>query len=1045
MNKEPVKLDLASIRKRLEAATGKQYWRSLEELAETEGFEYFLQREFPRLASEWDDGPGRRKFLKLMGASLALAGLSACTKQPTELIMPYVRAPEEVVPGKPLFFATAMPAPGGASPVLVESHLGRPTKVEGNPEHPASLGAAGIYAQASILGLYDPDRSQTLTFEGEIRAWPSFLTALKSELSTQKTKNGAGLRLLTESSFSPAFGSQMQALLKEYPGAKWHVWEPADLQGVRAGAQLAFGSPVNTYYRFDQAELIVSLDADILGNGPASVRYARDFAERRRVRHGHAVMSRLYAVESSPTLTGAKADNRLTMRAAEIEGFAFALAARLGVAGVTANPPEGPQAKWIDVLAKELQAHKGTSAVVPGEYQTPAVHALAHAINAALGNSGRTVVHTDPLEQNPVNPIDSLRELIADIDAGAVDLLAIIDANPVYSAPADLGFRERLLKVPLRMHLGLYHDETGRLCHWHIPKAHYLEAWSDVRAYDGTVSIVQPLIAPLYRGRSPHEFLTAFTERPDTSGYDLVREYWGANRGSLGGGAVKPQPAPGAASANPASARSAAPLPTAATTPPGAASANPASAAPVAGQPAGDFEIWWRRAVHDGFIANSALPARNVTASTAWLSGYQAPQPASGLEIVFRPDPYLYDGRFANNGWLQETPRPLTRITWDNAAHVSPKTAERLRLQNEDVLELRYQGRSLRLPAWIMPGHPDESLTVHLGWGRERAGRVGNQAGFNVNAIRTSNAPWHASGLEVRKTGARYPLAVTQGHHLMENRHLVRAATLEQYKNDPHFAHKVAHEPPKGLTLYPEWKYEGYAWGMTIDQTACVGCNACVVACQAENNIPVVGKEQVIAGREMHWLRIDRYYEGPLEDPETYFQPVLCMHCETAPCEVVCPVNATTHSSEGLNDMTYNRCVGTRYCSHNCPYKVRRFNFFLYSDWDNPSVALQKNPDVTVRSRGVMEKCSYCVQRINHARIEAEKENRAIRDGEILTACQATCPAQAIVFGNINDPNSQVARLKKEDLNYGLLTDLNTRPRTTYLASLSNPHPELEA
>jgi molybdopterin-containing oxidoreductase family iron-sulfur binding subunit len=1039
MNQEPVKLDLASIRARLDGCTGKHYWRSLEELADTEGFKYFLEREFPRLASEWDDGPGRRKFLKLMGASLALAGLTACTKQPTELILPYAKAPEDIVPGKPLFFASAMPMPGGAMPVLVESHMGRPTKIEGNPEHPASLGAADIHCQASVLGLYDPDRSQTLTFEGQIRPWSAFVNAVKSELSTQQAKSGSGIRFLTESFTSPSLAAQLQAILQEYPGAKWHTWEAAASTGARMGAQMAFGAPVNTFYRFDEAAVIVSLDADFLSCGPGAVRYAHDFAARRRVRGGRQEMSRLYAVDSFPTNTGAKADHRLAMKAADVERFAFGLAAALGVAAVSGPALDEQQTRWITALVKDLKAHTGASVVVPGEYQSPAVHALAHAMNQAIGAVGRTVVHTDSIEANPANHLSSLRELAGDIDSGAVDLLVVMGVNPLYDAPADLGFRERFLKVRTRVHLGLYHDETAQLSQWHIPQAHYLEAWGDARAYDGTLSIIQPLIAPLHRGRSAYEFLGVFMkEGGERSPYDMVREYWQANRSSVARGGAFPTggaqaAAAGAGSANPATKLT--PIPA-----PGPGQTTQAQAAAT-----GDFDLWWRRAVHDGFVANSAPAPRNVSASTGWISGYQAQQDVGGIEIVFRPDPYLYDGRFANNGWLQETPRPLTRVTWDNVAHISPATAQRLRLQNEDLVELRYRGRNVRLPAWIMPGHADESVTVHLGYGRNRAGRVGSRVGANVNQLRTSDAPWSGSGLEVRKTGGRYQLAVTQGHHLMENRALVRSATLEHYKQNPEFAHAHAHEPPPGLTLYPQWAYTDNAWGMVIDQTACVGCNACVVACQAENNIPVVGKEEVIRGREMQWLRIDRYYEGPLENPETHFQPVLCMHCETAPCEVVCPVAATVHSSEGLNDMVYNRCVGTRYCSHNCPYKVRRFNFFLYSDWENPTIALQKNPDVTVRSRGVMEKCTYCVQRINNARIEAEKENRPIRDGEVVTACQATCPTQAITFGNIKDPNSQVAQLKKEPLNYGLLADLNTRPRTTYLAELRNPNPELEA
>jgi MoCo/4Fe-4S cofactor protein with predicted Tat translocation signal len=1009
-------LNLASLRKRLESGQGKQYWRSLEELAETEEFNEFLRREFPDNAAEWNDPVGRRQFLRLMGASLALAGLTACTRQPAELIVPYVRKPEEIVPGKPLYFATAMPLGGVATGVLVESHEGRPTKIEGNPDHPASLGATNAFAQASILGLYDPDRAQTITNYGEIRPWSSFVAELLAALSEQSMSAGAGLRLLTETVTSPTLADQLRRLLKDFPAARWHQYEPAGSDGARMGAQLAFGRPVNTIYHFDKADVILSLDSDFLSCGPASLRYAREFTAKRRLEGGNSEMNRLYVVESTPSNTGAIADHRLPLLPSQIERLARTLAARLG-----ALPESAPGADytangdWITALINDLQKARGRSIVIAGDYQSPAVHALAHAINHTLGNVGTTVTYTDPIEAYPdqeqaVDHINSLRELVQDMDAGRVELLIIVGGNPVYTAPADLNFAEALKKVKLRIHLSLYSDETSQLCHWHIPEAHYLESWSDARAYDGTATIIQPLIKPLYQGKTAHELLAVFSNQPERSSYDIVREYW------------KKQ------------------------------------------VPAGDFEKFWRRALHDGVVANTAFPAKSVALKPDWTSALVAlPQvPSEGLEVVFRPDPTVHDGRFANNGWLQELPKPLTKLTWDNAALISPATAERFNLSYKisqkggehgqvfaDLVELEYQGRKLRVPIWIVPGQVDNCVTLHLGYGRKRAGKVGTGAGFNANSLRSSNAPWSGHGLLLRRTGARYSIACTQFHHNMEGRDPVRASTLEEYRRHPDFA-KREDDKPHLPSLYPEHKYEGYAWGMAIDLNACIGCNACVVACQAENNIPVVGKAQVEAGREMHWLRIDRYYRSDPQkpatytNPETYFQPVPCMHCENAPCEVVCPVAATVHSAEGLNDMVYNRCVGTRYCSNNCPYKVRRFNFLLYSDWYTPSLKLMRNPQVSVRSRGVMEKCTYCVQRINHAKMEAEKEGRRVRDGEIVTACAAVCPAQAIVFGDINDPNSRIARLKAEPRNYALLAELNTRPRTTYLAAVRNPNPEIE-
>lgn len=1001
VNRMPKKdrLHLTTLRKHLSAMRGEEYWRSLEELADTEDFQEFLHQEFPRQAFPAPHSVNRREFLRLMSASLALAGLSACTRPPNEKIVPYVKAPEEIIPGKPLFFATGMTLGGIATGLLVESHMGRPTKIEGNPEHPASLGATDAFAQASILTLYDPDRSQVVNYAGQISTWNAFFTAVNTALETQRNRKGAGLRLLTETITSPTLAAQIQELLRLFPEAKWHQYEPVGRDSVRKGARLAFGEDVNTYYRFDQAEAILSLEADFFSAMPGSVRYAREYATKRQIRAEHTTMNRLYAVESTPTLAGAMADHRWLLRPGEMEDFARAVAQELGI---TVTPPRDPVirpfASRLSALVRDLQKHQGASLILAGEQQSPLVHTLAHAMNHALGNIGHTVIYTEPVEAHPIDEIESLRDLVKDMEAGAVDMLIILGGNPVYNAPADLNFTTHLSKVKLRIHSGLYEDETSYLCHWHVPEAHYLESWGDARAYDGTVTMMQPLIAPLYGGKSVYELLAALLGQPDRSSYDIVRDYWKSQ---------------------------------------------------YTGK---DFDQFWAKAVHDGFIEGSALPVKSVSFQATFQSPEALPpsreETQTGdvrpLEIIFRPDPTIFDGRFANNGWLQELPKPLTKLTWDNAALLSPTTAERLGLQNEEVVELHYQGRMVRAPIWIMPGQADDTVTVHLGYGRTRVGKVGAGIGFNAYALRPSTSPWSGRGLEIRRTGTQYRLVSTQHHHSMEGRHLVRVGTVQEYVSHPEFVHEMGHDPSPEQTLYPGFQYSGYAWGMTIDLNACVGCNACVIACQAENNIPIVGKEQVANGRAMHWIRIDRYYKGDLENPETYHQPVLCMQCENAPCEVVCPVAATVHSDEGLNDMVYNRCVGTRYCSNNCPYKVRRFNYLQYADWDTPSLKLGRNPDVTVRSRGVMEKCTYCVQRINAARIEAEKDGRKIQDGEILTACQQVCPTEAIIFGDINDPNSRVTKMKAEPLNYGLLTELNTKPRTTYLARLRNPNPEIE-
>jgi molybdopterin-containing oxidoreductase family iron-sulfur binding subunit len=977
----------------------RRLWRSLEEFAESPQVRARLLDEFPAGAAVWDDPVGRRRFLQLMGASMALAGITGCIRQPAEKIMPYVRPPEQLIPGKPLFFATAMPQDHGVGlGLLVESHMGRPTKIEGNADHPASLGATNAIAQASILGLYDPHRSQVVRLGGDVSLWESFYRKLSDVLRQPNSEEGRGLRVLCEPSTSPTLAAQRREFLERYPQARWHEYDPVMQDAAVTGTRLAFGAPLNSYYRFDQARIIVSLASDFLGAGPACVRYTHDFAATRRPYDG-ATMSRLYAVEVTPTNTGAMADHRLSLRPSEVEAFAIALAQEmqlpLGDLPRMNLPPE--RRRWISAIANDLRQSQGTSIVIAGAEQPPVVQAIAHALNHAQGNIGRTVIYTEPLNENPTASIDALRDLVEAMDAGEVQALIILGGNPVYDSPVDFHFAERLKKVPFRAHLSLENDETSSLCQWHLPRAHYLEAWSDVRAFDGTATIMQPLIAPLYQGRSIHEVVAALNGKAGQGGHDIVRNYWRS-------------------------------------------------------QHADDFERFWQQSVHDGIVADTRLPAKTPTLVGNLASGIRqaigTPAPEitanNGYELVLRPDPTIYDGRYAGNGWLQELPKPLTTLTWDNAFLINPQTAAELGVRDQDVIEVTVGDHTISGPVFRLPNQPLGTFALHLGYGRQSVAILDGQTGINAYQVRTAARPWGAVDVAVRKTGERYVLAQTQQHWSMMGRDLVRTATLQEFEKHPDFARPPHRDPEPNETLYPTWKYDGYAWGMAIDLNACTGCGACVVACQAENNIPVVGKEQVARSREMHWLRIDRYYEGEESFPDnTHFQPVMCMHCEHAPCEPVCPVEATAHSAEGLNDMVYNRCVGTRYCSNNCPYKVRRFNFLQFADFETPSLKLMYNPDVTVRSRGVMEKCTYCVQRIVAGRTQAEIENRKVRDGEILTACQAACPAQALVFGDLNNPESQVAKLAAKPLNYGLLTELNTRPRTTYMAHVTNPNPAL--
>lgn len=943
---------------RLEGKAGPQYWRSLEELADRPEFREFLEREFPRGASEWpEDGLSRRHFLGLLGASLALAGVTGCSRGPDDKAVPYVNQPENIVPGQPLFYATAMPWHGRARGILVKTEMGRPIKIEGNPEHPDSLGATDAITQAAVLSLWDPDRSSAPYLRGEISSWPAFQSELLAVLETMKANGGAGTRVLAEPTTSPTLARQRQAWLAKYPQSRWHEWSPA-------GAARAAASPD---YDFGKADLLVAIGSDFLNDLPGSLRYTRQFAARRRVLNGQVNPNRLYVLESTPTLTGAMADERLPGAPDRIAAVLRSLG---GAAGESLSAAE---AEFTQKLRADLARAAGSKIVIVGESEPAEVQTLAAALGAQI----------------QAEPPNDLANLVRELESGAVKQLFILGANPIYAAPPDLKFGAALAKATFTVRLGLFRDETSSRCRWHLPQTHFLEAWSDLLASDGTPTILQPTIAPLYSGKSAHELLAMMLEDFTPQGYEIVRETW--------------RIAAGAAAGN-------------------------------------EFDSLWRQSIHDGVVHKISLPATNAPQAPP----AAAPRPGSPLKgnatyLLFRLDPTIGDGRWANNGWLQESPKPLTKLTWDNAALLAPAMANRLGLTNGDVVELRCQGATVEAPVWILPGQADRCVTVHLGYGRWEAGGTGNHCGFDAYRLRHSSTPWLAAGLEIKKTGQRREMATTQHHHSMEGRDIIKVSTAANFRGDPHFAAPKLKTKPSLVPETPPLGLGRYAWGMSVDLSTCTGCNACVTACQAENNIPVVGRNQVLANREMHWIRIDRYFAGAPDAPRILHQPVLCMQCEHAPCEIVCPVAATVHDSEGLNAMVYNRCVGTRFCSNNCPYKVRRFNFLEYSPPASSAYAQRQNPNVTVRRRGVMEKCTYCLQRISAARIASDLANRRIQENEILTACQQACPAEAIVFGDMQDGRTRVSQRKSEPVNYSLLDELNTKPRTTYLARITNP------
>jgi MoCo/4Fe-4S cofactor protein with predicted Tat translocation signal len=984
--------------------TGPEYWRSLDQLADTPEFRTWVEREFPDDAAAVLDGNSRRTMLKIMAASFGLAGLAACSR-PEYRLAPQARGREDYIPGAPYNYTSAFALGGHAAGIVVQTNEGRPSKIEGNPDHPASLGAATALAQASLLSVYDPDRSKAVLEGGKESSWEKFEAAVKG----LSLGDGSGLRFLSGTVVSPTLDSLRTEALKKWPRAKWVEYESIARDNERAGAMLAFGQAVNLHPQFDKAKVILSLDYDFLGADYPTPLATKLFSKNRHVDSEADLekISRLYVVESQFSLTGANAEHRLRMQGGEVQKFAADLSAALGASpsgGATSGDKRG---RFLAALTKDLKAAGKEALVVAGPRQPAIVHALAHQMNQTLGAA--TVTYTKASSTDRVDSgVDALKTLTGEMTGGQVTALIILGGNPAYTAPADLQFGAALAKIANSIYLGAEDDETAAAAKWHLPEAHYLEVWGDAQSTDGTVAIQQPMIEPIFGGKSAIEVMAVLLDSKDRKGLDLVKNFWTAT------------------------------------------------------WPAATKENTWRKTLNDGVIAGTQVAEVKVSVDSKRIQAAPAPA-ASGIEVGFVPSATTWDGRFANNAWMQEAPDPITKLVWTNVALISPAMGREKGWKDGDMVALTRGNMKLEAAVMVQPGHADNAVTIALGYGRPRAGSVGTNVGYNAGLIRTSDSFWFGQGFAIAATGAKEILASTQEHGSMEEpqmvasikpryRPLVRETTVEEYKKNPKAIEEQS-EVPELDSVYPQLKWEGLQWGMAIDLGACTGCNACVVACQAENNVPSVGKDQVLRGREMHWIRMDRYYVGSVDDPRAVEQPIPCMQCENAPCENVCPVQATTHSPEGLNDMAYNRCVGTRYCSNNCPYKVRHFNFL---DWHKNFLERRRiepelmqmvyNPDVTVRMRGIMEKCTYCVQRIQEARIATKTDNRREFTGEgVVTACQQTCPADAISFGNINDPNSKVAKLKKQERNYAMLAELDVRPRTTYLGRLRNPNPELEA
>ena len=1028
---------------------GREYWLGLEHLAHSPEFAARFENEFSGYNPDhMRDGVSRRSFLKWMGAAMALAGLTAsgCRRWPEEEIRPFAHRPEGFKPGVPMHYATLAELNGVATGLLVKSYDGRPIKIEGNPLHPGSHGATEPWQQASVLDIYDPQRSriplEKVGGQTRQRSWDDFVLFLRPQLEAFRNKQGEGLAILTEASSGPTMQRLRDLFRRQYPKALWQVWEPVHRDAAVEGSRQAFGKPLRPVYHLDQAQVIVSFEEDLLGQHPHRLKHARDWAAGRR-RADQGRMNRLYVIEGNLSTTGSVADHRLALAPSQTAQLLLQLASELGVipAGETKARLSESQTKAFTALLADVKARRGKVLVTVGSVLPAAYHALGLVINQKLACLGQTLTLVE--EPDAQGRVGAIRRLTQAMEKGQVDTLIVLGGNPVFDAPANLSFASLYDKITHTIHLSHDLNETSALSQWHLPRAHALECWGDGRAWDGTLAVQQPLILPLFAGRSPIEVMALMLDQPRTNGLDLVRETWQK---------IVPAAAAG-------------------------------------------FEKGWRQVLHDGVLLGSAWPATQVGQAMLPDKFPELGTPREDqLEAIFVADASVYDGRFANNGWLQEMPDPLSKLTWDNCAYISKTDADRMGIQQGMIvqLDLPDQGRSSNLPplevaAFIQPGIAPGCMVLPLGYGRKVCGSIGQNVGFNTYAMRAEGG-YLQSRIRLTRLGKSYPLVTTQEHHLIdgvgvygrdkrtgkpgESGYLIREASLEEYQADPKVFHRNAHG---GISLQlfdpPHQFNDPHAWGMAIDMNACIGCNACVIACQAENNVPIVGKVEVAMNREMHWLRIDRYFKGDaefLQDVQTVYTPMMCVHCENAPCEQVCPVAATVHDTEGLNTMVYNRCIGTRYCSNNCPYKVRRFNYF---DWHSRDPKLPGNdtppflnmpdqqlntvdqikrmvfnPQVTVRMRGVMEKCTYCTQRISAAKIEAKVQhaqgNRTtdlVQDGEILTACQQSCPTQAIVFGNLNDPTSKVSQIHRNQRSYAMLEELNVRPRTKYLAKVLNP------
>ncbi len=1008
------------------------FWRSLDELERDAAVDELVVREFPENADELTDPVSRRGFLQVMGASMAFASVTGCRRWEREEIVPLGRRPEDYVPGEPRHYASAIDLSGWAHAITVSTFDGRPVKVEGNPDHPFSTGASTTFAQGSLLNLYDPDRSAQVQRARGAGTFEDFEIEMGRLMEATRGKGGGGLAILTDGSTSPTMFYLLSNVLGQVmPQARWYDWTPLNLDNIHQGTKQAYGRALRPIAKLDQANIIVALDVDLFKDHPAALRYAADFAKRRNPDDGE--MNRLYAIESTFTTSGVLADHRLPLRADLMLPLLMAVDAKLGggAAPASAFLRDPDIALFVDAMAEDLAENRGRAVLVAGIGQPPAVHALVAKINHTLGAPGATLTYVADIDEGRPTRLEQIQQLTAEMAAGRVETLLILGGNPAYDAPADLDFGAAMGKVKTSIHLSQYLDETSTLASWHVPQAHYLESWGDALTYDGTYTLIQPILEPIWNGKSAIELIALMLGREYVNPDTIVRSTMQLASGK------------------------------------------------------GD-DASWRKALHDGFVPGQVLPeinalpapqVRPAQLTPSQLGGIKAPE--GTLEVVFTPSAHTWDGRFANNAWLQETPDFVTKLTWDNAALINPRTAEELGIENDTLIKVRVNDRDLTVVAYTLPGQALSSIAIAVGHGRTHAGRVGGflaakvePKGFDTYSIRTSNALWNASGATVTPTGKSYGYATTQEHWDYRDAlgrkgidqrldQLVRAGSLLAYTANPNFAREKVHVPVYGghveghgaddgaviPQLWQQHGYEGHKWGMATDLTKCTGCNACVVACQAENNVPVVGKREVKRSREMHWLRIDRYFRGDVLNPEIAHQPLLCQQCENAPCEQVCPVGATVHSHEGLNDMAYNRCVGTRYCLNNCPYKVRRFNFLdWHKDLDDSRSKLKKlvfNPEVTVRSRGVMEKCTWCVQRIQTAKILAKNDRRPLIDGEIQTACQQACPTTAIVFGDLNDPKSRVSELHSKRRSYALLEELHTLPRNRFLARITNPNPRL--